>query len=885
MQPMQPSAKPKKKPTAAGILLTAMIIAGVVLVVALVAWLVLSFRTSSDTGQTLAGAAAVIETAPPSVETIESSLGVSVPFNTREHSGFAYADEVTYTAGDVGETRPYSVIRVRPVETNQASRSEITMASPELRITTSLDQKYWEQFEGKRGYEDLSQIDTLVQENVSQRESDRWVEASDVETRTIGDIEYKKVVFTSENEAHGITSVRREDCYMTVQHDRPYVACINNIRSGNFSVLPQLETVLEQVSYQQPDEDELIEDIRSIEAANRAMYSGEDDDEVAATDGTSGASDDEDFVEVEEVTDEEDAPQEAAPAQRSAQIPPYLEDSADFYAYSRAAPSVVRVGMIYCADIRLTLATGGEGPLLTGACVEQAGTGFFVSSNGLIATSASVTDVKPQDAITSYIINAPGSGEMYQRLDRVLEYMVDSRILMQTDADAIVAGVQERNQDIVEKVASLSARIAPEDIAITSENSSYAVQLQDRPMVINERGNGSLEFAYSDNVISAELEGSRYTTNRTQQQVFNGETVADDIALLQVEQNTTYPALPLASDVNIPEGTGVNVIGMPMYAVGSLSSGQLRSVPMLRQGAADEVFTGSNQQRLLSIKTGSHAGLAGAPALNRSGQVIGLATYNNLNCPNLNCFGGTILRDTAEIGNLARSRNISLQPGSVTADTWNRALHELIKGNYKEATDLFNTAGRQYPQNHLAAPFANYATSQIGSASDTSTANMLVRVMQIVALIAGLLLLLLVVARIMLKVFVKPQYKTQYGPAAAANGSYVDVNQWRSTARPSQQQSAQAPYQPQTPAPQQYATYAPQSESTQTPAPQQAPAAPQNYGQQYAQQQSQSQSTQPQFTSQPSQQPASPGAPEQQSAPAAAPQYPTQTPPPPAQNQ
>lgn len=867
MQPMQPSAKPKKKPTAAGILLTAMIIAGVVLVVALVAWLVLSFRTSSDTGQTLAGAAAVIETAPPSVETIESSLGVSVPFNTREHSGFAYADEVTYTAGDVGETRPYSVIRVRPVETNQASRSEITMASPELRITTSLDQKYWEQFEGKRGYEDLSQIDTLVQENVSQRESDRWVEASDVETRTIGDIEYKKVVFTSENEAHGITSVRREDCYMTVQHDRPYVACINNIRSGNFSVLPQLETVLEQVSYQQPDEDELIEDIRSIEAANRAMYSGEDDDEVAATDGTSGASDDEDFVEVEEVTDEEDAPQEAAPAQRSAQIPPYLEDSADFYAYSRAAPSVVRVGMIYCADIRLTLATGGEGPLLTGACVEQAGTGFFVSSNGLIATSASVTDVKPQDAITSYIINAPGSGEMYQRLDRVLEYMVDSRILMQTDADAIVAGVQERNQDIVEKVASLSARIAPEDIAITSENSSYAVQLQDRPMVINERGNGSLEFAYSDNVISAELEGSRYTTNRTQQQVFNGETVADDIALLQVEQNTTYPALPLASDVNIPEGTGVNVIGMPMYAVGSLSSGQLRSVPMLRQGAADEVFTGSNQQRLLSIKTGSHAGLAGAPALNRSGQVIGLATYNNLNCPNLNCFGGTILRDTAEIGNLARSRNISLQPGSVTADTWNRALHELIKGNYKEATDLFNTAGRQYPQNHLAAPFANYATSQIGSASDTSTANMLVRVMQIVALIAGLLLLLLVVARIMLKVFVKPQYKTQYGPAAAANGSYVDVNQWRSTARPSQQQSAQAPYQPQ------------------TPAPQQAPAAPQNYGQQYAQQQSQSQSTQPQFTSQPSQQPASPGAPEQQSAPAAAPQYPTQTPPPPAQNQ
>lgn len=838
MQPMQPSPKPKKKITAAGMLFVAMIITGVVILIALIAWLVLSFRASSDTGKTLAGAAAVIEpkALAPSDEVIKSSLGIEVPFNARELSGFGFSEEVTYSSNELREKRPYSVIRLRPVETSQASRNEITLLSPELRITTSVDKDYWKQFEGKKAYKDLSKLDMLVQATTSQRESDKWVSASDVEAKKIGDIDYRKIVYTSKNEDHGVTSLRREDCYVTVQHDRPFVACVNNIRSGNFAALSQLEEVIQKLSYQAPDQEVLVTDEKGKQA-DKAMLDSKKDQEVTAGDGK-------EEPEEKTIEEAEQKPQEEKAPEQAAKISPYLVETEDFLSFAKAAPSTVRVGVIYCADVKLTLPSGKEGPLLTGACVDKAGTGFFVSKEGFIATSASAVSVKPAEAIRAYIVNAPNSSQMYERLDRVLGYMVEGRLLMQTDADAIVAGVQERNQDVVEKVNALSSKIAPESIAIAKESYSYAVQLQDKPIVVNEKGDGSLAFALSDTVVAAELEGSRYTTDKTQEQIFTGDTIADDIALLKLKGGETYPALSLATDTNLSEGTPVNIIGMPMYAVGSLASGQLRSTPLFRQGAAGEVFSGSNAQRLLSIESSSFAGFAGAPALNRQGQVVGLATYNNLNCPGGKCFAGTILRDTSEINNLVRSRNVSLHPSSIITDTWSKALHELTRGNYKKAHSLFNESAKLYPKNYLATPFANYAKSQFGTDTDTSGYNTGIVAAQLTALIAGFTLILLVIARIIIKMFARPQYKTQYGATAA--GQYIDARQWQSPAPGAS--SGQQGVQQQTPAvqpgsTQQYPSWQGQASSSQSsgapsqyppqPAPQAGPqpsAAPQQGG-------------------------------------------------------
>ena len=758
--PMQP-APVKKRRSLSGYVTWAIIAVASILIITLIAWLVIVLmgKTSSDTGKTQAGMAAVLEPADiaPVERTIRSQLGVQVSYNARELEGHGFAEDVTFSASDLDESRPYSVMRVRPVETSQATRSEVTLESPELRVTSSTNGSYWDSLSSKKTYADLSKIDMLVKETVAAREKDKMITASDAEVENINDVDYRKVSFTYTNDLYGVKTERREDCYMTVQNDRPYVACINNIRASNFSVVPQLENVLAGVVYEGLDT-ELLEVASKEGEQDTATLDGEDDEQVAASNTENM--------------------QASVPKRDTNKVQSYLADTQNFKVMAASAPSVVRVGAIYCADIKLSLPNGGDGPTLTGACVNKAGSGFFISRDGLVATSASATQVKPQEAIAAYITNAPDSAAVIVRLERVLNYLVEARVLMQTDADALIAGVEERNQDIIDKVNAISTRIAPEDIAITAENYSYAVQLADRPIVVNQNSNGSSAFALTDTVVEAEIEGQQYSADVSQDSIFKGEPVEEDTTLLKVKKSATYPTLKLGlSGEGVGEKAVINVVGMPMYAFGTLGSAQFRDTPLYRSGAINETFNAEAGQKVRSISTSSHAGFAGAPALDQQGSVVGMATYNNLNCPDRKCFGSTVLRDTSGIAALIKSRNISLESVSLSSDVWRSAIDELVKGNYRQATQLFDRAGSLYARNSLAPKFSAYSKSQYGSASDTSTMNTVVSALKVIILIAVGILVLLAIFKTALKLFVHPHAETQYGEMAG--GQYIDPAQWQ----------------------------------------------------------------------------------------------------------
>lgn len=774
MQPQQPYQSPmqpapvKKKVTARSIIFTLMVVFGVVLLIGAAAWIYLLTKQSSDNGKTPSGAALLLEPtdkAPKLVE-VKSELGMNLTYNSRELAAFGFADDITYSSSDITETRPYSVLRVRPVETSQATRSEVALASPELRITSSLSEAYWAELSNEKGYEELSKIDQLVKQTIDQRKTNKNVEASDASVAEIAGTDYRKVSFTYKNEDLGVTTTQREDCYMTVAHDRPHVACINNIRSSNFSVVPQLEQVLSTLRYDAVADDVLISEKNDATKADEKMLDSKTDEDIS-----------------EQIRDSEMGDEEAGKNVDSA-ASDYLKKSEDFSAFLKSAPATVRVGVIYCADIKLTLPNGSNGPQLTGACVDKGGTGFFISNEGIISTSASVVQVRPQDAIRSYIVDAPNTDQMYDRLDRVLDYLIESRILMESDAVAIKAGVQERNQDVIDKVANLADLISLENITIARESYDYALQLSDKPIVVSDQGDGSRTFAYSDAVIEAELIAKDYSVDTTQQEIQNGKAVAEDTALLKVKKEGSYPTLKFADSSNVGSETSVGIVGSPLYAVGSLESAQLHSTLMFRQGKAGEVFNGANSQRLLSIGTPSHAGLTGAPAVNTAAQVIGVATYGNLNCPENKCFAGTVLRDTVDVIALVRDRNLTLQPLSPIRENWNRAVDELLRGNYEKSSELFNRAAALYPQNYLATPYANFAKAQIGSARDTSSYNVWLGVAQIAVVTSAILLVILLVARLALKLFTKPRIETQYGQLAG--GQQIDPRQWQQQATSSE---------------------------------------------------------------------------------------------------
>ena len=123
----------------------------------------------------------------------------------------------------------------------------------------------------------------------------------------------------------------------------------------------------------------------------------------------------------------------------------------------------------------------------------------------MIATAASNINVTPREAIRAYITNPSNIEQASERLGRILQYMLESKLLMQTDVDAITSGLSERNQDIIEKIYMLADMIDNDKISLEREKYSYAVQTSDKPIAINRKNNGSLEFTYSDDVLEAEM--------------------------------------------------------------------------------------------------------------------------------------------------------------------------------------------------------------------------------------------------------------------------------------------------------------------------------------------------------------------------------------------
>lgn len=171
--PMQP-APVKRKKGLSTYLTWGMIALASIAVIAAIAWAVIYFmgKTTSDTGKTQTGVAGVLvpANAAPQPRIIQSTLGIQIPYDARELEGFGFAEEVTFSSTDLSEERPYTIMRVRPVETSEATRSEVTLSSPELRVTSSLSKGYWDALATKKEYSDLSKIDMLVKETVAAHE-------------------------------------------------------------------------------------------------------------------------------------------------------------------------------------------------------------------------------------------------------------------------------------------------------------------------------------------------------------------------------------------------------------------------------------------------------------------------------------------------------------------------------------------------------------------------------------------------------------------------------------------------------------------------------------------------------------------------------------------
>ncbi len=672
---------------------------------------------------------------------VSSNTGFTLSYENQQFTsygkvGAASADTSTeegsgeyYENNELRTVRDYNYVRITPIESADASRSLVTQP-PQLVVSSVVSADDLKAKEAKPEYKELSKLSLFIQLSTEERLAKKTlddgsivtIEASKPSSRTINDVQYQKVRYTTKNDNNRIANERYDDCYYTIQNDQPYAACINNIRPNSVDAQALVEHVLQSVAFEKPVTTEADTEAKgpvSLVSPIRLAQATEKD----AT-----------------VSDDADAePKELALVTKK---PEYNENGASLMAIAKNQPSVVRIGTLYCADLALKFESGETGTTLTDACVGNVATGAFVSRDGYIATTGHAIRYNPKEAINGYINFAENTTEMKDRLNRVLDYLLKSKIILQSDADYLKTGAQIGDQEAIAKIENIGSVIPDNYITPVKEEYTYAVQPTDKSIVINRNDADKPSFAYSDSVIAAKFVAANFDTKKTLQEVFGSSTPAADTGLLKAEGEFQNVAIAPGDDVKSKDI--LNIVGFSAYTDSGLSIDKIRNAPVVTQGTVDQTYV-KDGQNVIQFTDAILPGNDGAPVFDQTGKLIGFGVYGLSYCPDQDCFSKGTIRSSNELLSLISKENISFGALSDSSKVWAQGVNEYFKGNYATAKAKFASAGQDYKYNQYAVPASQLAASKQGSVSDTSLFNQLLSLMIV-------LLVILIIATIVLAV-------------------------------------------------------------------------------------------------------------------------------------
>jgi hypothetical protein len=390
-------------------------------------------------------------------------------------------------------------------------------------------------------------------------------------------------------------------------------------------------------------------------------------------------------------------------------IPSTLNQSTLVNVIARNQPSVVRIVMVYCADI--TLVSKQATANFSVVCSGKSGSGSFISSDGYIATNGHVTSITPLQAL----VDSLKSSDV---IEEYLKYLVLSGLMTSHDADSIQTGMATNNVDAQTALNNSVDLIPATQVNAGNATTDYAIQLSNQPITL-AKSNGRLSVQYSDTVIKADLIDEEYDQATADLALATGQFISHDAALLKAMGS--FPYITLDSYNTTKVGDRLTAIGFPA-AIDGVSTTLIQSVPSITQGKVINMRIALTGELLKIIDTNVQIGQgsSGGPALNDAGQEIGINSYADIKCPDLKCFGNGEVRDIVELKALIKKNNITLKSGGVI-DDWTKALNAYTKGNYSDAITGFTKVVQEYPSNYLTEPLLEIAKLQVGSKTDTSS--------------------------------------------------------------------------------------------------------------------------------------------------------------------
>lgn len=372
------------------------------------------------------------------------------------------------------------------------------------------------------------------------------------------------------------------------------------------------------------------------------------------------------------------------------------------YISSLYSPSVVKIYNIYCQDISI------DGQLyLTSDCNGGVtGSGFFVSSDGYIATNGHVVNSSPKDDV---IMDAIDQLVNFDN-DKYFAYLM--KLANVTSLDLPASNTTEQNLAIV-----INKFYALSDSRFTvSNNISNLVvtlgQKQPDTTELIDDTKGIKSYPSQSDILHAKVVAKDY---RAADGV-NGFK-ASDVALIKID-GSNYPVTRLGSIDEAMQGSNLNILGFPGAANSNGLVNSTQGVATLTSGKVSSTKNAAgNGDKLIETDTVIGHGNSGSPAILDNGDVVGIATYT-INGATTSDATFNYVRDIADLKNLAAKSNVNFVTTSKTQIAWQKGIDLFNKAHYSGSIKYFNLVKNEYPAHPTVDKFIADANAQINAGRD-----------------------------------------------------------------------------------------------------------------------------------------------------------------------
>jgi hypothetical protein len=407
---------------------------------------------------------------------------------------------------------------------------------------------------------------------------------------------------------------------------------------------------------------------------------------------------------------------------------PYLDSK---FVADSASPAVVKIYHIVCGKLIIFGSDFGD------SCDGGTGSGFFVSSDGYIATNGHVAVISAKDYAVKIISGDNGLLNSYLR---------DVLALSNTQITAAAKDPQ--------MLGSLIAKIydtSDKEIRFDNLQDTLLVALGDDPLEIKSRiGLKTLASkSDTDTIKKAQFVGADYS-GKDLINVGAGNPAgfsSSDVALLKIDIKNA-PLIRI-NRVPIIQNQKITVLGFPGDAENQLVNNKSLGTSVTNGVVSSIRQAAGGKTRLYQSDVDASHGNSGGPALTEDGTAFGLLTYripgdDEGNSPK------SYVRDIADFQQLAAINKVGFNTNSTTQAAWDKGLDLYSKNHYSAAIHEFNKVKEIYPAHRLVSVYIDNANKQITAGKDVKEFPVVllgVSLAVVVAIITGTVVLIISHAR------------------------------------------------------------------------------------------------------------------------------------------